>query len=78
MQTAVLFEHPIHDRGGYAMAMRLKPIASDADYEAARAERKLLWGSKLGTPDGNRLDELERMLAAYEKVRKLSGTEKKG
>ena len=42
------------------MPMRLKPIASEADYEAARAERKLLWGAKLGTPDGNRLDDLER------------------
>ena len=59
------------------MPMRLKPIASDADYDAARAERKLLWGAKLGTPDGNRLDELERMLAAYEKVRKLTGTQHK-
>jgi antitoxin component HigA of HigAB toxin-antitoxin module len=44
--------------GRYAMAAELKPIRSNADYEAALAEVERLWGAKAGTPKGDRLDVL--------------------
>jgi HTH-type transcriptional regulator/antitoxin HigA len=44
----------------------IKPIHSEADYEAALAEAKRLWGACLGTPEGNRLDVLASLIDAYE------------
>jgi HTH-type transcriptional regulator/antitoxin HigA len=44
----------------------LKPIRTEADYEAALAEVERLWGSKLGTPKGDRLDVLATLIDAYE------------
>ena len=47
----------------------LKPIRSDADYDAALAEVERLWGTKSGTPDGDRLDVLATLIDAYEAER---------
>jgi HTH-type transcriptional regulator / antitoxin HigA len=44
----------------------LKPIRSEEDYEAALEEVERLWGSPLGTPDGDRLDVLATLIDAYE------------
>ena len=48
------------------MATELKPIRSNADYEAALAEVERLWGAKAGTPKGDRLDVLATLIDAYE------------
>jgi HTH-type transcriptional regulator/antitoxin HigA len=48
------------------MKSELKPIRSEADYDEALAEVERLWGSKLGTPDGDRLDILATLIEAYE------------
>jgi HTH-type transcriptional regulator/antitoxin HigA len=44
----------------------LKPIRSEADYEAALEEIERLWGAKVGTPEGDRLDVLSTLVDAYE------------
>ncbi len=44
----------------------LKPIRTDADYEAALAEIERLWGTRVGTPEGDRLDILATLVDAYE------------
>jgi HTH-type transcriptional regulator/antitoxin HigA len=48
------------------MKGELKPIHSEADYDEALAEVERLWGAKLGTPDGDRLDILVTLIEAYE------------
>lgn len=48
------------------MTTELKPIRSEADYEAAVAEVERLWGARSGTPDGDRLDLLATLIDAYE------------
>ncbi len=48
------------------MATNVKPIRTTAVYEAALAEAAGLWGSASGTPKGNRLDVLARLIDAYE------------
>lgn len=48
------------------MSKELKPIRSEADYDAALAEVKRLWGAKSGTPDGDHLDILATLIDAYE------------
>ena len=40
------------------MATDVKPIHTAADHRAALKEVERLWGSKSGTPDGDRLDVL--------------------
>ena len=44
----------------------VKPIRSEADYEAAMAEVERLWGAKSGTPKGDRLDVLATLIDAWE------------
>ena len=44
----------------------IKPIRSEADYEAALAEVDRLWGAPSGTPEGDRLDVLATLIDAYE------------
>jgi HTH-type transcriptional regulator/antitoxin HigA len=44
----------------------LKPLRSEADYEAALAEVGELWGAKSGTPRGDRLDVLATLIDVYE------------
>ena len=48
------------------MAAEVKPIRTEADYEAALAEVERLWGAPLGTPDGDRLEVLATLLEVYE------------
>lgn len=48
------------------MATDVKPIRSEADYEAAMEEAATLWGAASGTPDGDRLDVLATLIDAYE------------
>src|SRR6266852_744980 len=48
------------------MTAEVKPIRSEADYEAALAEIERLWGTELGTPEGDRLDVLATLVDAYE------------
>jgi HTH-type transcriptional regulator/antitoxin HigA len=45
---------------------RLKPIRTKAHHRAAMAEIERLWGAKLGTPEGDRLDILATLVDAYE------------
>lgn len=42
------------------------PIHTREEYEAALSEVELLWGAKLGTTEGDRLDALARLIEAYE------------
>ena len=44
----------------------IKPIRTKRDYEAALDEVERLWGSKLGTPEGDRLDVLATLIEAFE------------
>lgn len=44
----------------------IKPIRTQRNYEAALSEVERLWGSKLGTPEGDRLDALATLIEAYE------------
>jgi HTH-type transcriptional regulator / antitoxin HigA len=44
----------------------IKPIRTKKDYEVALAEVERLWGAKLGTSDGDRLDVLATLIEAYE------------
>ena len=49
------------------MKSDLKPIRTEADHERTMAEVERLWGSKSGTPEGDRLDALVTLIEAYEK-----------
>jgi HTH-type transcriptional regulator/antitoxin HigA len=44
----------------------VKPIRTEADYEAALTEVERLWGAKAGTPKGDRLDVLATLIDVYE------------
>jgi HTH-type transcriptional regulator / antitoxin HigA len=48
------------------MPAEVRPIRTKRDYEAALKEVERLWGAKLGTRDGDRLDVLATLLDAYE------------
>lgn len=48
------------------MSAEVRPIRTDADHEAALGEIERLWGAKLGTPDGDRLDVLATLIDVYE------------
>ncbi|NMC85857.1 MAG: transcriptional regulator [Anaerolineaceae bacterium] len=48
------------------MSMEIKPIRTEADYEAALAEVERLWGSEPGTPDGDRFEVIFTLVEAYE------------
>ncbi|NMC84219.1 MAG: transcriptional regulator [Anaerolineaceae bacterium] len=48
------------------MSMEIKPIRTEADYEAALAEVERLWGSEPGTPDGDRFEVLFTLVESYE------------
>lgn len=48
------------------MKGELKPIRSKADYDEALAEVERLWGARLGTPEGDRLDILATLIEAYD------------
>jgi HTH-type transcriptional regulator / antitoxin HigA len=46
--------------------MDIKPIRTEADYEAALKEIENLWGAEPGTPDGDRFEVLFILVEAYE------------
>jgi HTH-type transcriptional regulator/antitoxin HigA len=46
--------------------MEIKPIRTEADYEAALAEVERLWGAEPGTPDGDRFEVMFTLVEAYE------------
>jgi len=46
--------------------MDIKPIRTEADYEAALIEIENLWGAEPGTPDGDRFEVLFTLVEAYE------------
>jgi HTH-type transcriptional regulator/antitoxin HigA len=48
------------------MSTELKPIRTEADYEAALVEVERLWGAKSGTREGDRLDILATLIDVYE------------
>lgn len=48
------------------MATEVKPIRSEADYEAAMDSVAALWGAAGGTAEGDRLDVLATLIDAYE------------
>ena len=48
------------------MAIELKPIRTEADYDAALEEVERLWGAKSDTPEGDRLDVMATLIDAYE------------
>ena len=49
--------------------MEIKPIRTDADYEAALRRIEALWGAYARTPDGDELDILTILVEAYERER---------
>jgi HTH-type transcriptional regulator / antitoxin HigA len=46
----------------------VKPIRTEKDYEVAIAEVEALWGAKIGTAKGDRLDVLATLIDAWEAV----------
>ena len=46
--------------------MDIRPLCSDADYDAALAEIERLFDARVNTPDGDRLDVLTTLVEAYE------------
>lgn len=46
--------------------MDIKPIKTEADYEAALAEIERLWGAEYGSLQGDKLDILATLVEAYE------------
>ena len=46
--------------------MEIKPIRTEADYEAALMEVEHLWGAAPGTLDGDRFEVLFTLVEAYE------------
>lgn len=44
----------------------IRPIRTARDYEAALAAVEQLWGSKSGTPEGDRLEVLATLIDAWE------------
>src|SRR5438270_13573388 len=49
-------------------ATEIRPIRTKQDYDGALKEVERLWGAKLGTPEGDRLDVLATLIDAYEAV----------
>src|SRR5689334_2630234 len=47
--------------------MKIKPIRSEVDYEAALGRIESLWGASSGTPEGDELDVLATLVEAYER-----------
>jgi len=46
--------------------MDIKPIRTEADYQAALREVESLMTAEFGTPEGDRLDVLATLVEAYE------------
>ena len=48
------------------MTTEVKPIRTEADYDAALEDVASLWGAASGTPEGDRLDVLATLIDVYE------------
>lgn len=48
--------------------MTIKPIHTEADYQAALAEIETLWDAPDGSPEADQLEVLSMLLEAYEKT----------
>ena len=48
--------------------MEIKPIRTEADYEAVLRRIEALWGAAQGTPEGDELDVLATLAESYESV----------
>ena len=48
--------------------MEIRPIKSEADYEAALKEIETLMGAETDSPEGDRLDVLVTLVEAYERI----------
>ena len=46
--------------------MEIKPIRTEADYQAALFRIEALWGAAQGTPEGDELDVLATLVGSYE------------
>jgi HTH-type transcriptional regulator/antitoxin HigA len=46
--------------------MEIKPIRTEADYEAVLRRIETLWGAAQGTPEGDELDVLATLVESYE------------
>jgi HTH-type transcriptional regulator / antitoxin HigA len=46
--------------------MDIRPIKTDADYQAALDEVERNWDAEPGTPDGDRVEVLSTLIEAYE------------
>ena len=46
--------------------MKIKPIKTEADYEAAMKSIDQLWDASYGSPEGDTLDRLATLVEAYE------------
>ena len=46
--------------------MDIRPIRTDQDHDDALREIERLWGSPLGTPEGDKLSVLTTLVGAYE------------
>lgn len=53
--------------------LQIRPLRSDRDYRAAIAEIDRLWGAKVGSPEGDRLEILAMLVQRYEHERWPSG-----
>ena len=49
--------------------MDIRPIRTDQDHAEALAEIERLWGAEPGTSEGDKLDVLATLVAAYEETR---------
>jgi len=49
--------------------MKIRPIRTDADHEAALKEVERLWNAAPGSPDADKLDILATLIEAYEAKR---------
>ena len=48
--------------------MEIKPIKTEADYEAALKEIERLWGASYGSSEGDKLDVFVTLVEAYEEA----------
>jgi len=49
--------------------LQLRPLRNDRDYRAAIAEIDRLWGAKVGSSEGDRLEVLALLVQRYERER---------
>lgn len=48
--------------------MDIHPIKTEQDYDDALTEVEALWGAKIDTPDGDKLDKMIALIETYEAI----------